>query len=166
MRTRVTTALALLGGVAILAQPPARAEHFDITLSLVTSQGRAEARWDTSPPEGGVNPRQSVRAKVGELLPLEWSLRSEYPHGTMKRVTIQLYVVREQTLGQKKLPPAGTPRLFSNRFQADFLPHHSARGVVNFRIKQPGSYLVRLESEETLKGHGHEHFAALDVQVE
>lgn len=153
-------------GLAVLAQLPARAEHFDINLVLTSKQGRAESGWDTSPPEGGVNPRQVVSATAGEDLMLTWRFRSEFPHGIMKNVTVRLYIAPEREIGQKPVPAANAPRVVDNSFTMDFLPDHSAQGHLHFRAPEKGNYLVRLESEETQKEHGHEHFAAVDLKVE
>lgn len=145
---------------------PVEAEHFDISLLVQTSKGRAESGWDTHPPEGGLNPRPSVSAAVGEEFPIEWRMESEFPHGIMRDVTIRLYLVPEAEIGQKEVPPPSVPRLLDNSFKADFLPHHRARGHVMFRPMKPGNYLIRLDSEFTLKEHGHEHFGAVDLHVE
>lgn len=165
----VPVALGALAAAAALvgwSSRPVEAEHFDIGLLVQTSQGRAESSWDTHPPEGGINPRPSVEAKVGEDIPIEWRMESEFPHGVMKDVVIRLFIVREKEIGQKELPPATEPRLLDNSFRADFLPHHRARGHVYFRPTEPGIYLIRLDSEFTLKEHGHEHFGAVDLKVE
>jgi hypothetical protein len=145
---------------------PARAEHFDIDLIVRTSKGQADSGWDTAPPEGGLNPRRWVAAAAGEDIELEWRMQSEFPHGTMKNVTIRLFVVPEAEIGQKELPPANTPRVVNNSFTADYLPHHQAKGLLHFRLTKPGNYLVRIESDLTLKEHGHEHFGAVDLKVE
>src|SRR5436309_1922994 len=102
----------MAGAIAVLlAMPrPVAAEHFDIQLTLKTSQGIAEASWDTSPPEGGRNPRQTAAARVGEPLILEWRLRSEFPHGIMKKVRIHLFAARESEVGQSLLPLPDAPR--------------------------------------------------------
>lgn len=160
---RIATAclfLALCAGV-----PTARAEHFDIYLTVRSAAGSAESGWDTDPPEGGLHERQVVTAKTGEDLQLQWRLRSEFPHGTMKKVVIRIFVAPEAQLGQKPLPAANT-RVVDNSFTADFLPKHAARGETHFRVMQPGNYLVRLQSENTIAQHGHEHFAAVDLKVE
>lgn len=167
MRTRpgwIVAAALLTAGV--LEALPARAEHFDIYLSVRSRTGLAESGWDTDPPEGGLKERQLVTAAVGEELNLEWRLRSEFPHGTMKRVGIRLFAAPEEKAGQRPLPPPTAPRVFDNSFTADFLPQHSAQGHFRFRVMKPGLYLVRLQSENTLAEHGHEHFAALDLKVE
>jgi hypothetical protein len=168
-RTRASLGFLALGAglcLAALHLRSARAEHVDIGLRLRTLQGEAQSSWDTSPPEGGVNPRQSVTAKVGEEVVLEWRARSEFPHGIMKNTGIRIYVAPEKEIGQKAEPPPDTPRVLDNSFVADFLPNHSTQGHVKFRVTEPGNYLVRLQSEGTLKEHGHEHFGALDLKVE
>lgn len=159
----LSAAFALVVG---LANAPARAEHFDVFMGLKSAQGVAESGWDTDPPEGGLHERQVVVAKTGEDLLLEWRLRSEFPHGTMKKVTIRLFVAEEAQLNQRQLPFASVPRVVDNSFTADFLPKHSARGETHFRVTRPGFYLVRMQSEGTLTGHGHEHFGAVDLKVE
>src|SRR5690242_14336261 len=74
-------------GLLVLAASEARAEHFDITMTLKTSKGTGNSGWDTSPPEGGFKPREVVSASAGEEVLLEWQCRSEFPHGVMKDVT-------------------------------------------------------------------------------
>jgi len=152
--------------VAALSGYPAAAEHFDILLTLRSADGIVDAGWDTAPPAGGVRPRPVLAARVGEDLTLEWRLRSEFPHGVMRKVVIRAYAAPQARLGQKEPPPPGAPRLFENTFTADFLPHHAARGSLVFRVTEPGAYLVRLQSEITEAEHGHEHFAAVDLKVE
>jgi hypothetical protein len=155
-----------LVNTVLLGTVPARAEHFDISLIVRTSKGFAEAGWDTAPPEGGLNRRQSVSATAGEDLEMEWRMRSEFPHGTMKNVTIRMFVAPEKEIGQLELPSATAPRVIDNSFVADYLPKHQAKGLLHFRVLQPGNYLVRIESEMTLKEHGHEHFGAVDLKVD
>lgn len=166
--SRQRAVLMTLAGLlaALLGARPVNAEHFEVSLRLTGASGRAEAGWDTDPPEGGLNPRQRLLARAGEELLLEWRMRSEFPHGVMKDVTIRLLVAPQRETGQKEVPPADTPRVLDNSFTADFLPDHSAKGHVRFRAPAPGTYLVRLQSEHTLFEHGHEHFGAVDLVVQ
>lgn len=166
MRAWLLMGLATAGLGMIACSMPARAEHFDVALIVRTSKGQASAGWDTTPPEGGLNARRSVSARIGEEIEVEWEMRSEFPHGTLKNVTVRLFVVPEKELGQKAVPPPGVPCVVDNRFTADYLPHHQAKGRLRFRVTEPGSYLVRIESNFTLKEHGHEHFGAVDLKVE
>jgi hypothetical protein len=167
MKPRWTWIIAgVLVNLALLGTVPARAEHFDISLIVRTAKGFAESGWDTAPPEGGLNKRQAITATVGEDIETEWRMRSEFPHGIMKNVTIRMYVAPEKEIGQLELPAADAPRVIDNSFVADYLPKHQAKGLLHFRVLQPGNYLVRIESEWTQREHGHEHFGAVDLKVE
>jgi hypothetical protein len=172
MRASNRAVFPLLAGVAailtlgVLSTRPARAEHFDIGMICRTSKGLAECGWDTYPPEGGINKRQVVSAVVGEDISLEWRMRSEFPHGVMRNVVCRLFVAKEDEIGQKKEPDHDGPTVLNNTLTADFLSHHTARGQLHFRVAEPGNYLIRIESELTLKEHGHEHFGAIDLKVE
>jgi hypothetical protein len=154
--------------VLVLAAVVARAsaEHFDITLRVDSPQSMATAGWDTSPPEGGVNPRQVVTARAGQEIKVEWSMRSAFPHGDMKNVVVHFYVAPEEAVGQKKLPPPSAEHLVDTAFRMDFHPDYAAKGAVRFRVEKPGNYLVHLASEGTQREHGHEHFSAVDLKVE
>ncbi|MBM3459777.1 MAG: hypothetical protein FJX77_14745 [Armatimonadetes bacterium] len=83
----------------------------------------------------------------------------------MKSVTVRLILVRLAGATVEEIPP-DAPRLFDNTITCDFLPKHSARGILQFRIPDPGSYRLRLESEGTRPEHDHDHFSAMDVLVE
>jgi hypothetical protein len=161
--TALSAAALALG---LVATKPAKAEHFDIGMICRTSKGLAECGWDTYPPEGGINKRQVVSAVAGEDVSLEWRMRSEFPHGVMRNVVVRLFVAKEDEIGQKKEPDHDGPTVLNNTLTADFLSHHTARGLLHFRVTEPGNYLIRIESEMTLKEHGHEHFGAIDLKGE
>ena len=164
-RTHWAWGLTALAAGLILARG-ARAEHFDISLAVTTPQGSGQASWDTSPPEMGVNPRPVVSGRAGEDVKVEWSMRSAYPHGIMRGVRVHFYVVRVTAAAQKRLPPATAEHLVDTAFTMDYLPDYAAKGALHFKIAAPGVYLVRLQSEETEKAHGHEHFSAVDLNIE
>jgi hypothetical protein len=160
------TAVALTLGVGTLPHR-AGAEHFDILLRVTAGDKQAEAFMDTTPPIGGVNKRPVVMAKAGDEIRVSWRMRSGYPHGTMKAVTIHFFVVREAQIGQKPVPdPAGQAGIVDNSFVMDFAPDAEATGALRFRVQAPGDYLVRVQSENTHQEHGHEHFSAIDLHVE
>jgi hypothetical protein len=159
-------AAALAAAVGLLPRR-AGAEHFAITLRVISGQQRAETIMDTTPPIGGVNPRPVVMAHPGDEVRVDWRMRSSYPHGIMKDVTVHFFVVREEKLGQKPVPdPAGSAGVVDNSFVMDFAPDAAAQGALRFRAGAPGNYLVRVQSENTHQEHGHEHFSAIDLHVE
>ncbi len=151
----------ILGGAV-----PAWAEHFEINITVNTPRGQAESHWDTTPPIGGVNPRPVVKAKVGDRVTIDWLMRSEYPHGVLKGVGVHFFVVREGAIGQKPVPELKSGKWMESRLVMDFLPDHAARGSVQLTARAPGLYLVRVESEGTEPEVGHDHFSAIDLQVE
>jgi len=148
------------------AAGPVRAEHFEINITVNTPRGQAESHWNTTPPVGGVNPRPVVKAKVGDRVKIDWLMRSEYPHGVLKGVSVHFFVVREGAIGQKPVPDLKTGKWLESRWVMDFLPDHAARGSVQLTARTAGIYLVRVESQGTEPEAGHEHFSAIDLQVE
>lgn len=165
--TRMFAVAAPLVALAAIPALMARAEHFDIVLRVEADGAHGEAYMDTTPPIGGVNPRPVVHMKAGSVVTIAWRMKSGYPHGTMKDVGVHFFVVHEDALGQKPVPdPAGKAGVLDNHFSMDFAPSAAASGYARVKLTEPGAYLVRLQSENTFQEHGHEHFSAVDVQVE
>lgn len=158
----------LVLGAGALWPRSAGAEHFDITLRVEAPEGKiGEAYMDTTPPLGGVNKRPIVKAKPGQPIKVSWRLKSNFPHGTMKAVTIHFFVVKEAEIGQKPVPdPAGDGGVADTSFVMDFQPKSKTSGSLRFKAPEAGAYLVRIQSEDTHEDHDHEHFSAVDLQVE
>jgi hypothetical protein len=161
----------LLACLALTVWPLAlRAEHANIDLKLthLDPTGGAEgedvvANADQEPPQGGRNERPLAKAKAGEPLALRFLLTNTYPHGVKKGVTVRYYVVREEKRGQKEVPDPKKGAVTEGQFKMNFKPGCRVGAQVNFTIKEPGIYLLRIETLNT--DSDHEHFAAIDVQV-
>ena len=170
MRTRMQRsglALALAACAPALLLGRARAEHFDVALRVRAGDTQGQAFMDTTPPLGGINTRPIVKAKPGQEISVSWMMKSDYPHGTMKNVTVHFFVVREDKIGQKPVPdPSTRAGVVDNSFTMDFAPAAAATGSIRFTIADPGSYLVRVQSENTHQEHGHEHFSAVDLLIQ
>jgi hypothetical protein len=162
----------LLAGLALAAWPlAARAEHARIELKLISldpvsgAEGEAmTANADREPPAGGYNPRPLAKVKAGAPLALQFFLTNTYPHGVKKDVTVRYFVVREDKRGQKKVPDLTAGTVTDGRFLMNFKPGCRVGSRVSFRIKEPGTYLLRVETLNT--DSDHEHFSAIDVQVD
>ncbi len=170
-RPKISRLAAFVGAsmlAILLCTGPAIAEHFNIVVQAESGNDKvATNSTDTTPPIGGVNPRPVLILKSGALVKITWTMASGFPHGTMKKVGVHFFVVRQQALGQKPVPdPAGAGGVVDNTFSMDFEPTSVASGSVQFRAPEPGFYLVRVQSEDTHVEHGHEHFSALDLNVE
>lgn len=173
-RASLAGGLAILGfGVWICTLPGrAGAEHFDVLLHVETTGQQANAFqanafMDTTPPVGGVNKRPVVKIKASQEILVKWRMKSAFPHGSMKGVGIHFFVVREAEIGQKPVPdPAGPAGIVDNSFVMDFAPNAAASGALRLKIDTPGNYLIRVQSEDTHQDHDHEHFSAIDLQVQ
>ena len=161
----VLTLVCVAGAVSLLVRRAA-AEHFDIALKAQVGRQLAEATVDTTPPIGGVNARPVLNVKAGDSVKITWKLKSNFPHGTMKAVTIHFFVVREKEVGQKPVPdPGGPAGILDNRLTMDFSPTGVSSGALACVMPGSGNYLVRVQSEDTHDEHDHEHFSALDIVV-
>ena len=155
-----TIAMALAMG---LVSRPARAEHAKITLDVVAPDGQQTAHMDQTPPDWGKNPRPVVRAKVGEAVKIHWMFVNIYPHKTLENVVVHFFVVREAKVGQKELPALDENVVIESAFDMDFKPGAQAGQRQMLRLREPGVYLIRVESGKTQSDH--EHFAAIDLVI-
>jgi hypothetical protein len=154
-----------------MAPTAVRAEHADIDLRVYhydrlskTVLARSEAHADEDPPVGGVNPRPLLRVKMGDPLVMQFFFTNTYPHSEIKDVAVRYFVVREEKAGQKKVPALDKDVFLQGRFGLNFKPKAKVGARVAFKLDKPGIYLLRVESVGTKSDH--EHFAAIDIQVE
>ena len=146
---------------------PAGAEHFDILLRIFSGDKQVQSSMDTTPPIGGVNPRPVLKIKAGDPIRVTWRTKNSSPHGALKGVSIHFFVVRETKTGQKPVPdPAGEAGILDSNFTTDMKFGAVSTGSTKLKISEPGSYLVRLQSEGTHDEAGHEHFSAIDLEVQ
>jgi hypothetical protein len=156
----------------MLAMPwTARGEHATIDLRVFRmdpatgdSKAEAAASADQEPPAGGVQPRPLFKVKTGEPLVLQFILTNAYPHGVKKDVMVRYFVAREQAPKQKELPELGEGVVTQGRFTLNFKPKCRVGARVAFTIREPGIYLLRVETLNTASDH--EHFSAIDLRVE
>ncbi len=150
----------------LLACSLARAEHFEIQLTVTSASDKATSFSDTFTPARpqGFKPRPACHAKAGEELVLQFFFASNFPHETIKNVTVHYFIVAESQAGQDKVP-SREPAVMAGHFVLDFKPATGKVGLrQRLRIERPGAYLVRVESENS--DNDHEHFSALDLVVE
>jgi hypothetical protein len=81
-----------------------------------------------------------------------------------KNAGVHYYLVREREIGQKTLPPAEERPIIEGRLTFDLKPKGRIGARERFVINQPGAYLLRVETLRTQREH--EHFSAIDVQIQ
>ncbi len=147
------------------------AEHASISLRVLRvdpatgqSKEEVEAGADQEPPVGGVAPRPMFKATPGEPLTLQFFFTNTYPHGVTKDVTIRYFVVKTTKVKQKETPDPRDGAVVQGSFTLNFKPKSRVGARVPFTIREPGVYLLRVDSLNTQSDH--EHFSAIDVVVE
>jgi hypothetical protein len=151
--------------LAILSPALLRAEHFDIKLLAVAPDGVTQQAYaDQTPPEGGLNPRPVLKARVGGDITFQFIMTNVYPHGTAAGAGVHYYVVKERELGQKAVPALTQDVILEGSFTFDLKPQARIGARQHFAIRQPGNYLLRVESQRTQRDH--EHFSAIDLQIQ
>jgi hypothetical protein len=148
----------------------ARAEHAYIDLRAYRANGvsnqiqdQASSHADQDPPEGGSIPRPLLKVRANDPLVMEFHFTNTYPHGDRKGVVVTYFVVREEKARQKKVPDLSNGVVTRGRFLLNFKPNSKVGARALFTIKEPGLYLLRVQSENTQSDH--EHFSAIDISV-
>ena len=163
--------MAGLVGIITLASA-ARAEHAAINLRVIRIDSQTREEKDEinttvvyqEPPGENVEQRPLFKAKVGEPLVLQFILTNTYPHGEKKDVRIRYFVVREAKAKQNAVPDLHEGVVAQGRFTLNYKSKCRVGARQSFTIKEPGSYLLRLQTENT--DSDHEHFSAIDILVE
>lgn len=158
--------------VLLVILTPAQGEHASVSLRILRidpasgdMKEQVESRVDQEPPSGGVVPRPLFKAKAGEPLAFQFFFTNTYPHGVLKEATIRYFVVRQAELKQKKCPELTDENtVVQGSFVLNLKPKGRVGARVAFTIREPGVYLLRVDSLNTQSDH--EHFSAIDVLVE
>jgi hypothetical protein len=161
----VRKALVAAAVLSLVMPPPAMAEHFDITLLAAGPDGVArQAYVDQSPPEGGLNPRPVLKARAGDQITVQFIMTNVYPHGAAVNAGVHYFVVKERDLGQKAVPALSQDVVVEGTFIFDLKPQARIGSRQRLVIAQAGNYLLRVESQRTQRDH--EHFSAIDLQIQ
>ena len=158
-------AFLMAAGLLLSSAGAARAEHFDIKLLAAGPDGVTQQAFaDQAPPPAGLNPRPVLKARAGDRITVQFIMTNVYPHGTAKGAGVHYYVVPESKLGQNTVPALNAGVVTEGTFTFDLKPKGRIGARQNFVIRQPGIYLLRVESQRTQRDH--EHFSAIDLQIQ
>ena len=147
----------------LLTPLPAHAEHFDIKLTATSPDGTTkEAFADQTPPVGGLNPRPVLRARPGDTIVFQFIMTNVYAHAFAHDAGVRFFVVREREPGQKDVPALENLAAEAS-FTFNLKPGARIGAKERVVISEPGTYLLRVESQRTQRDH--EHFAAIDLEV-
>jgi hypothetical protein len=161
--TRVTGRALLLSLLLPLA-PAADASHLAVQLTVEGQPRPTRAETDTMPPPSGKKPRPLLRIRRDQPVRLRWSVRNTDRRKKLEKILIHLFLVREETAGQKEVPDPMKGAIWETALATALDPGRETHGYFTVPINEPGVYLLRIESGFTEQDH--EHFAAIDLQVE
>ena len=153
----------LAAGMLLIVALAARAEHFDIDLTVEGVGERQEAHRDDYPPFEGHNRRPVFHGNKGETLLLQVLFKNANPHEVLKRVSIRYYLVRVSDGSLKSTPKDDVAAVIAGGFTLDFKFQGKLGFKQHFVITDAGSYLLRVESSNSAADH--EHFAAIDLDI-
>lgn len=142
----------------------ARAEHFSISLTIENADSKTESHADDDPPPVGLNPWPVFHARVGEALTWQFFMTNVKPHEPFEQMKVRYYLAPAVQSGRKDLSASETTPVFRGEFLLDFKYKGRVGLRQQFRVDRPGKYVLRVESVDSHSEH--EHFSAIDVEVQ
>lgn len=150
-----------------LSATAARADDFVMTVAVKFNKREVKTKFtDEKPSRKKSHKRPVFKAAKGELLSVKWSGKNSATGDSFKDLLVHFFVVKQKMAGQEKVPKLDNNTLHEGALVMDFKPSDSVSGEFTIRIREAGSYLVRVETIGMASEHGHEHYAALDIVVE
>ena len=139
------------------------ASDFDLSLEVKSADQRVRSKYtEEQPSPEKPHPRPMFTSESHALLQISWKATNVGKDAAFKDVLVHCLVVAEKTPGQTLLPDLKDP-VQESAITMDFKPGDVATGTFSLTIDKPGAYLVRVETQNMLGQHGHEHYTALDL---
>jgi hypothetical protein len=141
------------------------ADHFAVSLEVSDGKAKQAAGTESDPPKDpAVAPRPVFNAPADAQLAATWKITATGKE-PLKDVLVHFYVVRIDRAGQSPPPLEPKDVVLESALTMDFEPKTGTGATLKFRVPQPGTYLVRIETQGGAEKKTHEHFAAIDVVV-
>lgn len=150
----------------LFAAVAARADPFAIDLVAQAGKASQTAHAESAGFGAVAKPRPVLEAPAGQAVTVKWTLRCTDSKRTFNEVIAHFLAVKEEKAGQRAVPKLDKDVAAESALNMDFKPKDAADGQLTFTIKEPGAYLLRLETIGAGAGaDGQEYFAALDLVV-
>jgi len=163
---RLPTTLLATFGVLVAATASAQAGEFEITINVdVADRQISTEETAESPTTRTLPPRPVAELTQDQTARVSWHAENTGDVKEFKEVLVHFFVVREEKTGQAEVPKLTKDVTYEGALTMDFKPHENADWQWTFRIHEPGSYLLRVETIGLREEHGHEHYAAMDLVV-
>jgi hypothetical protein len=151
-------------GTVLMVAAAARGAGYEISLKVSDRQHEQAVTSKAPELHKPGEARTSMEARPGEKLTAAWKVvRSARDEA--KDVLVHFYVVRIGRAGEAPPPldPVKVP--IESALTMDFPSNEASSATLQFKIDQPGMYLVRVEARPNSEEPGHEEYAAVDLVV-
>lgn len=170
----------MMGAVAaamMIGSPRARAEHYLIELSVESPRGTVQAPTDPDDEPDTYRPTPAAVVQHGEPLVLQFVMTNVYPHETRRDIGVHYWIRRQADDATPETIDTSAPSEdgdgataadakelpLDGRFVVNFKPKGMAGLRQKLRLHDPGTYLLRVQSEHSHSDH--EHFSQLILHV-
>lgn len=145
---------------------PASADEFDIVISVQAGDEQfATVHTRETPSEQPPPARKSVELSHGAPVHVAWTAQNTAKTRECQNLLVHFFVVKEKETGQAEVPKLTQDVAYEGALTTDFKPQEKASWNFDLAIREPGSYLLRVETIGLSDQHKHEHYAALDLVV-
>lgn len=144
----------------------ARAGNFEIGVTVRVGKRQVSTKQTRqAPAKEELPPRPVLEFDHDEPVQVSWRAVNTSKSAEFKDVLIHFFVVKQQQAGLAEVPRLTKDVTYEGALTMDFDPQDSASWRWTFKIHEPGSYLLRVETIGMLEKQGHEQYAALDLVV-
>lgn len=156
--------IVLSGGLLIL--PQVFGSDFEIRLQVDSGGKQAQTeRTEEYPSLKKPQPRPVVQIPRDQDVKVSWLAQNAGRTETFSDVLVHFFVVAEKKVGQATVPALTADVAYEGAMTMDFKPGEKADWHFTLRLREPGNYLLRVETKDMKQQHGHDHFAAMDLVV-
>lgn len=143
----------------------APADDLEIVIVLLSDKQKTQTEHTHEAPSTERPKRQVVELQRGKTVKVTWVTRNAGKSKPLKDVLVHFFIVKEKELGQTEVPKLTQDVTYEGALTMDFIPQETAKWEFGLSLNESGSYLLRVETVGLLQSHGHEHYAALDLDV-
>ena len=152
-------------GVVLTATASSRADDFLFRINVDLGDRQVRTEETIEAPTTKQQQRPAAEFNHDQPVSVAWHAENTGKSEMFKDVLVHFFVVQEEKVGQAEVPKLTEDVTYEGALTMDFKPGQAADWKWTLNIHEPGNYLLRVETIGMASGHGHEHFAAMDLVV-
>jgi len=140
----------------------ARGAGYEMSLKVSDGQHERAATTQLSERHGPGQSRLVLDGHAGAKFTATWKV-ARSARDEAKDVLVHFYVVRIGRAGEAPPPLEPAKVAIESALTMDFPHAEASSATLQFKVEQPGIYLVRVEARPNSEEPGHEEYAAMDL---